>query len=177
MDNKTIIETFNILSQLDGERGMPVKFEYALCKIRSCLEPTVKALQTIQTAPIDGQAEYDEAKLAILTKMAEKDENGQPITQQTPSGMEYAIRNRVELAERISELNDEYSVLIKELKARQLDMESLLEMEDNEFNPYLVHVRYLPVKDGLCTLTVQQLRYLMPFLDGDIEELPDTADE
>jgi hypothetical protein len=173
MDNKTAIETFNVVQQLDHEKGMPIKFEYGLCRIRTRLEAVVKTLQDLQAKKLDGQEDYEKERLEILEKHAKKDEDGKAITKPIAQGVEYAVEDKPKLGKAMAKLEKKFEDTLAALKQRREDFAELLDADVEDFEPYKINVKYIPVKDGLCTLSVEQLRYLMPFLDGDIEDLPD----
>jgi hypothetical protein len=173
MDNREAIETFNVISQLDGERGMPIKFEYGLARLRNNLKSVVTTLQELQSAKIDGQDEYQEARAALLKSHAVKDEEGVPKTKPAPNGVEYVIGDQVSFKAALADLNKEHQLTIDAIDFRAQEFDELLKAEA-DFEPYLINCKYLPTdKDGASKLTVVQLRHIMPFLIGDIEDLPD----
>lgn len=173
MDNKTVIETFNVLAQLDNQQGMPIKFTYALCRIHNNMKPIVKILQTVKNERLNGQNDYDKDKTKLLVKLAEKDDHGRPVTKQTPNGIEYVIEDHSTLHAELEVLNEDYKDLFEAIDKKQSDFEELMEIDAVGFSPYLFDVKYLPTNpNGTSRLTPQQLRCLLPFLEGDIENLP-----
>jgi hypothetical protein len=177
MNNQQAIETFNILSQVNNEKGYPVKFMYGLARLINKLEPIVKSLNAVQSAPIEGQQEYNDQKQKVLQKHAKKDEGGKAKIMQTPSGQEYMIEDMAAFNKRMELLDKEYADTLTAVKKRVEEYKELLEKDVEDFEPYMIKIKTLPLTDeGDCKLSVLQLRYLIPFLDGDINDLPDTVE-
>jgi hypothetical protein len=174
MNNKKAIETFNILSQLDNEKNLPIKFDYGLAKIITSLEPIVKDLQKLTNKKVEGQKEYETEKNHIFEEMAEKDENGKPKHKQVKNGIEYKIKDLVALNTKLNELADKYSDTVNNMRERIQDYNNLLDQEIEDFKPYKINIKYLPVtEEGKCQISPLQIRYLFPFLEGDINDIPD----
>lgn len=148
MDNRTAIETYNVLGQLDGERGFPIKFEYGLAKILARFEPIIVALQKTQAKKIDGQEAYEAAKTTILEEVSEKDDNGKPITTRVGQGMEYSIKDWDVLNKRMAGLAEEHAEVIAALKVRAEDFEALLDEDCKELDPYKIQIKHLPITKG-----------------------------
>jgi len=171
MKNQTAIDTYNVLSQLNSERGMPLKFEYAVVKIIQRLEAVVKGIQAVSSKKIDGQEEYDQERIKLLISASSKDEKGNPIIL---NGSNYKIEDQADFNKKIEKLNKKHEALLDAVKARNEEIEELLDSDAEDFEPYMVNVKYLPVKDGSCRLSIAQLKHMMPFLEGDIEDIPET---
>ena len=177
MKNQMAIETFNILSQVNSEKGYPVKFEYGLARLLNKLEPVVKSLNAVQTAKIDGQEAYDTGRQALLTKHAKKDEEGNPTIRPSAQGTEYVIEDYSKFNAQMEKLKTKHADVLVAIESRQDEIKELLEKDVEDFEPYKIKIKTLPLTEkGECRLTVLQLRYLIPFLDGDINDLPDPAE-
>jgi hypothetical protein len=178
MDNKTAIESFNIFKQIENEKGLPLKFAYALGRIINGLEPIVKGLDKVRMAPIDGQQEYEDAKKVAIEKHTNKDSNGRPIQIPGPQGQEYSIPDYPALNADIEVVNNDHADAITAIKGRVKEFTELLEEELKDYKPYKINIKYLPVDDaGNCKLSVMQIRFLIPFLDGEIDDIPDPRGE
>ncbi len=174
MDNKTLLATLGVLRQLEGINGMPLKFTYAIVRNINAIDTIEQVLQKMQQTEVPGQPKMNEAKLVLLQEYAKKDENGKPITKANQFGQsEYDIEDWAAFEARMDTFKEEYKDVFEAMDQRQKDMQDLMEEEADNFEPYVVNVKYLPMEDGNCRLSVTQLRMLMPFLDGDIDELPD----
>jgi hypothetical protein len=174
MDNKTAIESFNIFKGIENEKGLPLKFAYALGRIINGLEPIVKGLDKVRMAEIDGQKEYEDAKKAVIESHAVKDEHGRPIQKPGPQGAEYSISDYPALNADMVTVNDDHADAIVAIKNRVEEFTELLEQDLEGYKPYKINVKYIPVDDsGNCKLSVVQLRFLIPFLDGEIDDIPD----
>ncbi len=168
MNNKKAIETFSVLKQLEEEKGFPVKFEYAICRILLDIEPIVTNLQKIQNKKIDGQEAYEKEKNDLLIEMSKKDEQGNPLTKQVQNGMQYEIEDMESLNEKFQLLNEKYKTVIEGILKRNNEISNLLEEEVENFTPYLDNSDIPKDDDGNCRLSILQLKYLMPFLNDDI---------
>lgn len=177
MDNKTIMETFTVLNQLEHEKGFPIKFEYGLVRNITRLKVVVEAFQKLQTLKVRGQEEFEEARVELLVWEAKKDDNGKPVTRRTPNGQtEYVMENHEVFDAKFTVLKEKFSSTIALMEKRNNELTTLLDEDVDDFQPYMINVKNIPVdKDGMCKLSILQLRFLMPFLDGDIEDLPDCA--
>jgi len=174
MKNKTAIETFNVLSQLNEEKGMPIKFEYGVVKLLARLEKVVKCIQDVSTKKIDGQEEYDTERVKLLENAASKAKDGTPILIQDGLGnSSYKIEDSAAMAQELKKLQEKHKDVLSAVTSRNVEIEELLDSEVEDFEPYMINIKYLPVKEGLSQLSVLQLKYMMPFLEGDIDDIPE----
>jgi hypothetical protein len=175
MDNKTVIESLNIFKGIENEKGLPLKFAYALGRNINSLEPIVKALDKARTAKIDGQQEYEDARKKVIEHHASRDiKTGQPIQRPGPNGPEYEFEDHAMLNADLKEMNEDHADAVAAIQSRVDEFTELLEQEVEDFKPYKINIKYIPVDaDGNCKLSVMQLRYLMPFLDGEIDDIPE----
>ena len=174
MDNKTLLATLGVLRQLEGINGMPLKFTYAIVRNINAIDTIEQVLQKMQQTEVPGQSDMSAAKLVLLQEYAKKDESGKPVAKPNQFGQsEYDIEDWAAFEKRMDSFKEDYAEVFRLMDQRQQDMQDLMEEEADSFEPYVVNVKYLPMEDGNCRLSVTQLRMLMPFLDGDIDELPD----
>jgi hypothetical protein len=178
MDNRNAIESFNIFKGIENEKNFPLKFEYGLGRLINGLEPIVKALDKLRTKKIEGQQEYEDAKQALIKETADKNDAGRPIQKQGPSGMEYVVSDFAALDAGLEALKEKHAEAIASIEKRVEEFSNLLEEDVEDFKPYKINVKYLPVdSDGNCKLSVIQLRFLIPFLNGEIDDIPDPIEE
>jgi len=171
LTTKEAIETYNVLSQLNDQKGLPLKFEYGVVKLVNRLEKAVKPMQVLSEKKIEGQTEYNEERVKLLKLVADKDENGNPISKATANGEEYQITDRALFINKLAKLDKKHADTLKALADRQEALKELLDSLVEDFEPYIIHVKNLPVKDGMSMITPIQMKHLMPFLDGDIDDL------
>jgi hypothetical protein len=177
MINKTAIESLNIFKGIENEKGMPLKFEYGLGRVINGLEPIVKALDKIRVKKIEGQQEYEDAKRIVIEIHAIKDDAGVLIQKPGPQGPEYDFLDRPALNLALRGVNELHLDAIAAISARVEEFTDLLEQEMDGPDLYKINIKYLPVDDaGNCKLSIMQIRYLIPFLDGDIEDIPDATE-
>jgi hypothetical protein len=173
MDNQTALNTLAVLRQLENEKGMHIKFEYALVKNIDALKSIQDVFQKIATRPVEGQEDWEIARKEVVMDWVERDEEDNPITQpNSQGGTEYVMENMEAFTRAMEAAEDKHRAVLDAIDSRNQNLAELLE-EEAAFVPYLVHVRYLPNKNGESSLTIAQLRTLMPFLEGDIDELED----
>jgi hypothetical protein len=178
MDNRTVLETYQILRGMEQERGLPLKFEYGIGRNINTLEPIVKSLEAIRDKKAEGQKDYENLRRELLLRFAEKDDNGQPVIKDLGNGVqEYQLGDNMSIFKAESaELDKKFAETLAESNERAEEFVRLLDSPAEEFNIYKIKMAYLPIDvNGLCSLSIQQIRYLMPFLDGDIDDLPDPA--
>jgi hypothetical protein len=176
MINKTAIESFNIFKGIENEKGLPLKFAYALGRILNGLEPIVKGLDKVRMAEIDGQKEYEDARKAVIELNSKKDDAGKPIQKMGPQGAEFDIIDMDLLKKQLEDVVEEHADAVAAIKGRVEEFTALLE-EELDYKPYKINIKYLPVDDaGNCKLSVMQIRFLIPFLDGEIDDIPDPVE-
>jgi hypothetical protein len=172
MDNKTAIESLNIFKQIENEKGLPLKFAYALGRIINGLDPIVKALDKVRMAEIDGQKEYEDARKAVIELNSKKDDAGKPIQKMGPQGAEFDIIDMDLLKKQLGDVVEEHADAVAAIKRRVDEFTELLDQELEDYKPFKINIKYLPADDtGSSKLSVMQIRYLIPFLDGDIEDI------
>jgi len=176
MKNSELIETYTVLSQLESAKDLPFKFTYALARLRDRMERVVVFLEKLRVTTVPGQIEYFAERTKTLIALAEKDQDGNPVTKVGPNGNEYVVEDRVQLQEALAELAEKHAKAIDAMKEKEHNFAELLEEEVEDFVPYCFDVAYLPVDTkGNTVLTAEQLRYLIPFIAGDIDAIPDPA--
>jgi hypothetical protein len=177
MDNKTAIDSYNVFSQMENEKDFPIKFEYGLGRNIAALESVVKTIDKIRSKKIEGQEKFEAAKTTLLEAYSKKDEKNQPIRKQTQNGTEYIIDNQVEFNKKLLDLREEHKDTLDKIAKRIEEFGEVLDQE-SDFKPFMINMKYLPVDaEGKSQLSVKQVRYLIPFLDGDINDLPDPVKE
>jgi predicted phage tail protein len=173
MDNSTALGTLAVLRQLENQGGMNIKFEYALVMNINRLSKINDVLQQLISRPIDGQELWEKVRKQIAEDYSEKDKNGNPVTQPSASGgTEYVIEDMDAFQTQLDKAKEKYQDILETVENRSREVKKMLDSEA-DFEPYTVHVKYLPMNKGETTLTVAQLRAIMPFLEGDINELRD----
>jgi len=173
MKNQEILNTYNTLAPLGDQKGMPVKFEYGLARILDRLEEATNPLQKLQETPVEGQEEYVKARNQLLEGHAQKDENDQPQHRTIGGQTEYVIKDLPALRRAQAELDEDYSGVLADMTERREEVSEFLREECVDFEPYIIQITNLPIKEGQLGITVAQLRVLLPFLEGDIDDLPD----
>ena len=175
MDNQTLLNTLAVFRQLESINGMSLKFTYACVKNVTAMEKVEKTLQKLEAVKLPGQVAMEEAKRVILEEYAKKDDTGKSITIVNAFNQpEYDIADWDAFQARMDEFKEEYSDLLEQIDQRHEDMIELMTEEVEDFEPYLVDVQYLPIDDkGGCRLSPVQLRHVLPFLSGDLNDLPD----
>ena len=118
MKNSEAINTFNVLSQLNDEKGLPIKFSYGLVKLLGRLKKVTEVLQAVQNKQLEGQAEYDTERTKLLIDSSDKDKAGSPIIVDNNRGSNYKITNMVKFNKQIEKLNKKYKELLDAIKIR-----------------------------------------------------------
>jgi uncharacterized coiled-coil DUF342 family protein len=177
MDNQTLLNTLAVLRQLDSIAGMSLKFTYACVRNITAMEKIEKTLQKLEAVKLPGQVAMEEAKRLILEEYAKKDDAGKSITTVNAFNQpEYDIADWEAFEARMDEFKEEYADLLEQLDQRHEDMVTLMKEEVEDFEPYLVDMKYLPLDDkGNCRLSPVQLRHVLPFLSGDLDDLPESV--
>lgn len=171
MKNREIVETYNVLNGLIEEKGFSLKFQYNLARMLKNLKNVVDSLQQIQLKPVEGQEEYAEARQKLLEKHSRKNENGRAQMVQTANGVEYDIEDPAAFEAKMTAFRKKHKDVIASIEARNVEFLELYESECEDFIEYRTDVKHLPVRDGELQLTTKQLQVLLPFLDGDIDDL------
>ena len=105
-----------------------LKLQYAINKNSEKIESHLTSLEKL-IKPTDKFIEYDQKRVAIVEKYAEKDEHGQPIIQKNPNeGDTYKVDPEVVKPE-VEELDKEYKEVLEE---RQEQMKQYLEILNDE---------------------------------------------
>ena len=135
MKNSVLIETYTVLSQLESAKGLPFKFTYALARLRDRMERVVIFLEKLRVHAVPGQIEYFAERTKTLIALAEKDQDGNPVTKVGPNGNEYVVEDRIQLKEALTELAEKHTKTIDAIKEKEHSFAELLEEEVEDFEP------------------------------------------
>lgn len=143
MTNKDKIKLYGALLGLNVKG---VKFNYAVAKNISILEKEVESLKaSLKTT--QEYDKYDEQRVELAKKHAEKDENGEAIIKDKS----YYIKDSEKFEKEFDKLKKEYSKVVEEREKQIADYNKLLD-EDSTIELHKIAKDDLPEE-----LTTQQL--------------------
>jgi vacuolar-type H+-ATPase subunit I/STV1 len=136
-DFSAAVEALNSVSEIKG-----VKFAYAVLKNRKKIEVQVEEDKPIFEEilkPSEGFKEYEQKRIELCVLHSEKDDNGDPITNDN----RYKIIDTVKFNEELTELSTEYKVSIDDRQNQMNEYNTLME-ENIEINFQKIDFDTLP---------------------------------
>jgi hypothetical protein len=155
MNNKQLWETYQVLTELESTKGMPLKFQYGLARLLEKIKGVIDALTKVRDSQVEGEEEYTQEKQEILHANSNLDERGQPKTKTNGQQVEYDIKDMKKLEKQIAALNKKNEKTLEKMLDRQKQFIKLLE-DDADLEKWEISVENLPVKDGASMLTVEK---------------------
>ncbi len=154
MKNKDIVQLYNNLKELGNLEG--VKFAYFVVKNMKILQSEIAVFEDI-IKPSEKYVEYEQKRLDICKKYAEKDENGNcKIENDKFVGCE----NNEEFNKEIQQLNNEYAEVILKRNQQLKEIEQILEEENNNIKLMKIKVEDIPKN-----ITVKQMMVINDLID------------
>ncbi len=142
MKRRVALDVWRYINDYNSEY-LPKKFSYFLAKNKKALKNEIDALQeAVKTSP--EWLEYEQKRIQILVKYAEKDNNGEPIIRNN----QY-ILNRELIFEATQEINDlvsEYKDVLDQREKEETELRKLLEEEVEIPGCAKIEVEFLPEK-------------------------------
>jgi len=161
LKRQELVAMNRVLTDLGSMPGN-IKFTYAIARTKSYIKDEVEAVQEATTMPESFQ-EYDKKRVDLCSKMADKDDDGNPIM--NPSGNTFQIIKKAdEFAEALEELREECKEALDDHKKWVEDLETLLN-DEVDVKIHKVGIDFLPE-----TLTANQLEVIMAMVDDGEEE-------
>ncbi len=162
MKNIEIFDLASILSsyasQLRSLKG--AKFGFALLKNIDKLSAEIKTLEAARNIP-EAYKEYEQKRIALCEKYAEKDEKGQPKKiQRGPNSFDYAITpDNSDFIQETDKLREEYATALEEFKGTEAEYKTLLSAENAEFKLSMVNFEDVP-----SDISVELMSVVKPFI-------------
>lgn len=120
--NKEVLALWNALHDLSAKRG--ARFTYAITKTKQQLRPIVYELHKMQ-APSRELVEYDQKRVELCNKHAEKDKEGNPLT----TGNNYVLANNEEFTKEFAVLQEEYKDHLLNHEKKLVEFRKILDIE------------------------------------------------
>jgi len=167
MEIATVLDALNILnfdekmySDEKISRTYWQKFAYAISRNTDMFGSVIKAIKKVLD-PSKEYIEYDKKRFELAQKYADLDKDGKPVI----NSNSYVVRiNRDKFDKEIEILTKEYKTAIDNQKKLSDNMPQFLETEE-EVSYYKIKSEWVPL-----TLNAQQLRALLPLIDGEINK-------
>ena len=145
------------------EQSFSPKFSFFLLRNIGFLESEIKALTDTRTQLHESIKEYDSERTSLAASMADKDENGQPIIDNSSYRI---IENLEEFNVKFLELKDKHKDSVE--KFQELET-GLVELLGEEVEQDILSISYLDIPENVFTL--EQLFSIRPFFKESEEEL------
>jgi hypothetical protein len=167
MEIATVLDVLNVLnfdekmySDEKTSRTYWQKFVYAISRNTDSFGIVIKAIKKVLD-PSKEYIEYDRKRYELAQKYADLDKDGKPVI----NGNSYIVRqNRDKFDREIDVLLKEYKTAIDNQNKLKDNMPQFLETEE-EISCYKIKSEWVPL-----TLNAQQLRALLPLIDGEINQ-------
>ncbi|MDD5651687.1 MAG: hypothetical protein PHF86_14930 [Candidatus Nanoarchaeia archaeon] len=167
MEVATVLDALNVLnfdekmySDEKTSRTYWQKFVYAISRNTDSFGIVIKAIKKVLD-PSKEYIEYDKKRFELAQKYADLDKDGKPVI----NGNSYIVRqNRDKFDREIDVLLKEYKTPIDNQNKLKDNMPQFLETEE-EISCYKIKSEWVPL-----TLNAQQLRALLPLIDGEINQ-------
>lgn len=151
MTNKKVFELYDAFFTLKGLKG--VQLNYAIARNTDYLKSEVEAMKKTLEAS-DGFKKYDEARIALAKKHAQKDEKGNPVI----IGNEFQLEDKEVFDKEFAALKEEHKKEIEERQTQLKDFEKLLEEESS------IEFHKIPVSTLPEDITTEQMVALLPII-------------
>jgi hypothetical protein len=163
----TILDALNVLefdekmyADEKTSRSYWQKFAYAISRNTDAFSSSIKSIKKVLD-PSKEYIEYDKKRFELAQKYADLDKDGKPII----NGNSYVVRqNRDKFDREIEILTKEFKTAIDNQKKLSDNMPQFLETEE-EVSCYKIKSEWVPL-----TLNAQQLRALLPLIDGEFNK-------
>lgn len=129
MKKSECLALFRSLNQLGNLQG--VKFSYAISKNLNLLKPEIEAIEKTLELP-EKFKEFDQARVALAERYAEKDEKGEAKKEKSENGSEqFVMEDTKKFDKEFEVLKKEYKEVI-ELREKQIEEYTKLLTEESE---------------------------------------------
>ena len=137
----------NKLGELTG-----VKFAYAIAKNINTLRPEVESLdKSIELS--DDFKKYDEARVKLVEKHADKDKDGNPKKKISPDGkQEYVVEENQSVFDKEFDALKKKNADVLTAREKQIDEYNSMLDTDSDFKPFKINLDVVPEQ-----ITAQQL--------------------
>ena len=151
-------ELFGFLSLVEsfGDKQVHPKFAYALAKNKNLVRSEVEILQKL-LQPNESLSKYEEERIELCKKYADKDEAGHP----KMSNTNFVITDRVGFDKDFAELREKYKIELDENDKKIAEINEILEQE-LEIELHHVSIKYCP-----SDLTPKQMDILFSIIVDD----------
>jgi hypothetical protein len=160
LKKREILGIYGAMTQI-GNQKADVNFAYAIAKNKKTLEPEVTALQEAGK-PSEEYIAYENERMKIATKYAQKDEKGNPVMK--GNGLFIEPANVAGFDKESEKLNDKHKKVIAEQEKRNKDVETLL---NTEMTVELYPIKFDSVPKEITPLVVE---ILLPLIVVDEEK-------
>ena len=141
MRNRDVLRVWGGLSKITDKKN--TKFSFVVLRNKKLLKDVVESLKTIQVQKVDGYDDFNEDRLKLCEKYAEKDEHGQPIQVKQGGEFVFKISNQKEFGDGILKLFDLHENYKENLKQKQKAFDKLQD-EDVDINLIKIDINELP---------------------------------
>jgi len=158
MKRRTLLDLWNTIMKLE-EFKSNIKFSYFIARNKMLLKKEIELLMEVQK-PSDDFLAFDNKRVLLLQKYADKDKNGK--TQFcTQSNQYFLTTNREQFEEEFSKLREEYKDV---LDIRDKQMKTFSEMVEEDIQVQLMKIKlsHLPTEIEPVVLNV--------FMEADLVE-------
>lgn len=159
MNNAEVISLYNIIGALNDKQGTSPQFAYVLIRNKQIIEPIYKALVEAGRASDEFHV-YEEARLALCRRMAEKDDKGQPVVDRTSQNFRISDKDNAEFNRQLVELQQKHKSAIDGHKALRKKVDALMKDEAKE-----VHLIRLSLSSFPTEMTPRQMEALLPIVE------------
>lgn len=154
----------NILMSLKAFQASK-EFVFKIAMLKTKIKPVIDSIQEA-IAPIQESKElqeYDQKRLELCTRYADKNEDGSPkVTPVENGGTQYSItdkKNKIEFAKESEKLNEKYKASLEKLEADKKEIENFLKGT--------VSIEYEPISFSTLpeTFDIEKMETLLPFIE------------
>jgi len=128
---------FNVLS----EQKHAIKFSYFVAKNKNILQSEIEILEKLRE-PSSGYKEYDQKRVDMAQRWADRDEQGNV---RTENGSFVLEKNKVKFEKEFTALKNKYKNKIDEFEKQIKDFKNMLE-DKTEFYGHKIKVENLPAE-------------------------------
>jgi len=169
LSRQAIVEIFYVLNELLNEEKSKFNkgFTFAVTRTMDSIKPEVRAIIEARETGVDKYKEYEEKKMELVSKYASKDENGEPVSENSQWTFP-SPEVKTKAQEELNAIRGDYEEAIQE-RAKEIDLYNELAAEEVEIEICQTSFERLP--DDLLPYQFEALRPMIKETDEEIEAL------
>ena len=142
MKNKDLFELREALNEVDHIKGKT--FAFAVFKNKQMLDAEIEAINSIKKDPGEKYTKYEQERTSLCALHSEKDDNGQPLLDYSPSGQQsFRIKDMPIFEAEYQKLAEQNKEMLDALNENKIEFDTFLE-KDADITLKTISINDLP---------------------------------